>query len=154
MYTNQSKVIQEGKEGVRQIEAYVIKVNGVEQEREIVSEKVIKEPVNKIVVTKTPVTRGSGRLKWSDKRKDHFQVWTSLGGCTRGLTSPIPKEPRFMRPIGQGYFLGLAGWIWQSGKNRPWRRDGYLLCPYEQKSSFQGQLSFKRTIDRLYRQYG
>ncbi|HHU48736.1 MAG: peptidoglycan DD-metalloendopeptidase family protein [Caldicoprobacterales bacterium] len=112
MYTNQSKVIQEGKEGVRQIEAHVIKVNGVEQEREIVSEKVIKEPVNKIVVkgTKTPVTRGSGRLKWPTKGRITSRFGRRWGRLHKGLDIANSKgTPIYAADSGKVIFSGWQG---------------------------------------------
>jgi murein DD-endopeptidase MepM/ murein hydrolase activator NlpD len=53
LYKTQEKVIQKGKEGKREVVAKVIKINGVESEREILSEKVIKKPVKKIVAKGT-----------------------------------------------------------------------------------------------------
>ena len=53
MFKNESKVIQEGKDGLKLVEARLIKVNGIEQDKEVISEKVIKEPVKKIVVKGT-----------------------------------------------------------------------------------------------------
>jgi len=62
LYKTQEKVIQKGKEGEREVVAKVIKINGVENEREILSEKVIKKPVKKIVAKGTkplPVNAGT-----------------------------------------------------------------------------------------------
>ncbi len=43
-YKNYKKVLIEGKDGSKEVTAKVIKVNGVEQKREVLSEKVIVEP--------------------------------------------------------------------------------------------------------------
>jgi murein DD-endopeptidase MepM/ murein hydrolase activator NlpD len=69
MYKNQTKVLQEGKAGLKKVEARIRKVNGVEQGREILSEQVVQEPVVKIVAkgTKTVAamaSRGGGALLW------------------------------------------------------------------------------------------
>jgi murein DD-endopeptidase MepM/ murein hydrolase activator NlpD len=69
MYKNQSKTLQEGKEGLKYVEARIIKVNGLEDEREILSEQILEEPVTKIVAkgTKTKsamASRGGGALLW------------------------------------------------------------------------------------------
>lgn len=70
MYTNESKVIREGQEGKKVIEANIIRVNGVEKDREITSEVVVLEPVNKIIargtkkeVTAASIARGYGKFK-------------------------------------------------------------------------------------------
>lgn len=71
MYKNKCKVVREGKEGKKNVKAYIIKVNGVEIEREILSEEIVLEPVNKIVakgtkkeVTAASIARGYGKFKW------------------------------------------------------------------------------------------
>ena len=71
MYTNESKVIREGQEGKRVVEANIIRVNGVEKDREVISEDVVLKPVNKIVakgtkkeVTAASIARGHGKFKW------------------------------------------------------------------------------------------
>ncbi|HOB20950.1 MAG TPA: M23 family metallopeptidase, partial [Candidatus Atribacteria bacterium] len=71
MYTNQSKTVRSGKNGAKLVQARVSKVNGVEESREIISEKVIKEPVTMIIAQGTKaiplVSRGSGALLWPTK---------------------------------------------------------------------------------------
>ena len=71
MFANQSKVLRNGQEGLQYIKANIVKVNGVETEREIVSSERPNEPVNKIVAkgtkkvpTAAAIARGDGRLKW------------------------------------------------------------------------------------------
>lgn len=72
MYKNQTKVIQDGKSGLKKMEARVNKVNGLEKNREILSEVVIEEPITKIVAQGTKVvaamaSRGGGALLWPTK---------------------------------------------------------------------------------------
>ena len=57
LYTNQTKVSQEGANGQKEIVDKVYKKNGVERDRENISETIIKEPVKRIVLegTKKPV---------------------------------------------------------------------------------------------------
>jgi cell wall-associated NlpC family hydrolase len=52
-----TKTVQEGKNGKKEIQAYVIKENGIEVSREIIGETVLEQPVNKIIAkgTKKPV---------------------------------------------------------------------------------------------------
>lgn len=71
MYTNESKVIREGQDGMRVLEANIVKVNGVEKDREIISKEDVLEPVSKIVakgtkkeVTAASIARGHGKFKW------------------------------------------------------------------------------------------
>lgn len=80
LYTNQTKVSQEGQKGEKEIVAKVYRRNGIEKDREKVSETIIKEPVKRIVLqgTKKPVkgtsssrgsssTSGSGTMSWPTK---------------------------------------------------------------------------------------
>ncbi|NLI60442.1 MAG: LysM peptidoglycan-binding domain-containing protein [Clostridiales bacterium] len=48
LYKGQSKLVQEGENGEKEIEYLIIRENGSEKEREIVKEVVIKEPINQI----------------------------------------------------------------------------------------------------------
>ena len=67
MYEGQQKVKQAGENGKKEIAAEVLYKNGVKVSQEIIGEKVVKEPVTRIVArgTKTDVIyRGSGRFSW------------------------------------------------------------------------------------------
>ena len=69
-YKTYIKVIEPGEEGEKEITAYKIKINGYEEGTEIISEKVIKEPKESVVVvgTKTPPPKsatGSFRMPTS-----------------------------------------------------------------------------------------
>ncbi|HZK34524.1 MAG TPA: peptidoglycan DD-metalloendopeptidase family protein [Bacillota bacterium] len=71
LYTNQSKQTRAGQPGTTLVGAKVTKVNGIEDSREILSETVTKDPVNRIVAQGTKaiplVSRGSGALLWPAK---------------------------------------------------------------------------------------
>ncbi|MDK2821172.1 MAG: hypothetical protein PWP31_1137 [Clostridia bacterium] len=63
------KVIQAGSEGEQLVTYQVVAQNGIELKREVLQEKVIKEPVTKIIQRGTRITvasyrGGSGRLAW------------------------------------------------------------------------------------------
>lgn len=63
------KVTQAGQEGSKQIAYTAEIVNGVEQEKEILAENIIKEPVTKVLVKGTKVVQvasrgGGGQLDW------------------------------------------------------------------------------------------
>lgn len=66
MYKGDTKTKQEGKPGEKLINYVVTESNGTQIKRTVLSEEVIKKPINKIVVKGTKVTpsRGSGSLAW------------------------------------------------------------------------------------------
>ncbi|MFA9556266.1 LysM peptidoglycan-binding domain-containing M23 family metallopeptidase [Evansella sp. AB-rgal1] len=66
MWQGTSRVAQEGKDGKKVIEYKVTYENGRSVKQETVSEEIITEPINKVVVrgTKTSPSRGSGQLSW------------------------------------------------------------------------------------------
>ncbi len=72
LYTNQSKVIQKGEKGTELVEARVVKHNGLEQGREILSREVTKEPIQHIIAQGTKAipaktastSRSGGLLHW------------------------------------------------------------------------------------------
>ncbi|WP_079710120.1 M23 family metallopeptidase [Paraliobacillus ryukyuensis] len=66
MYKGDSKVTQEGADGTKEVHYSLELVNGQVKEKEVVSEKVTKEPVKEIVVkgTKVVPSRGSGDMAW------------------------------------------------------------------------------------------
>jgi len=45
----QTRVIQEGREGTKEIKARIIRENGIEVTRELIEEKVVEEPVKEII---------------------------------------------------------------------------------------------------------
>lgn len=57
-YEGTTNIKQEGKDGKKEVKAYITKVNGIETERDIISEIIISDPVSQIEVigTKTPPT--------------------------------------------------------------------------------------------------
>ncbi|HHZ13553.1 MAG: peptidoglycan DD-metalloendopeptidase family protein [Caldicoprobacterales bacterium] len=85
LYTNQTKVAQEGKEGECQIVEKVYKRNGVETERETISETVKKEPVKKIVLvgTKKPPKKVSSSRSGSSSSSSGISMsWPTRGRIT------------------------------------------------------------------------
>ncbi|KHF40084.1 M23 family metallopeptidase [Halalkalibacter okhensis] len=66
MFKGDQKVTQEGQAGVQVLEYEVTEENGSLTKREILSEKVTKEPVKKVITKGTKVipSRGSGTLGW------------------------------------------------------------------------------------------
>ena len=65
MYVYESKVIKSGKEGSKEVQYSVIKENGIEVERKVLNEKVLKEPVTKVIARGTkPAVEGSVPSIW------------------------------------------------------------------------------------------
>jgi len=66
MYKGDAKVVQEGVEGEKMVRSIITLQNGAKIGEEIVDEKVIKKPVNKIIHqgTKAIPSRGTGQFAW------------------------------------------------------------------------------------------
>ncbi|MFC4558457.1 peptidoglycan DD-metalloendopeptidase family protein [Virgibacillus kekensis] len=66
LYKGEEKVRQSGQEGKKQIHYALELKNGNVVKREVLSEKVVKEPVKKVIVKGTKVipSRGTGELHW------------------------------------------------------------------------------------------
>ncbi|MDK2835821.1 MAG: hypothetical protein PWP21_598 [Thermosediminibacterales bacterium] len=66
MWTWEQKVKQRGVYGTKEVTAKIYKENGKEIKREIIEEKVLKEPVERILIrgTKAAPSRGTGRFIW------------------------------------------------------------------------------------------
>ncbi|MGE5701942.1 MAG: peptidoglycan DD-metalloendopeptidase family protein [Clostridia bacterium] len=62
----ETKVLQEGKEGKKQVRYQIIRENGQIIDRQILEQKVISQPITKIVErgSKVILSRGTGRLSW------------------------------------------------------------------------------------------
>ena len=132
MYTNQSKVIQEGEKGLKKVGVLIRKVNGVEKEREVISEEVIKKPVNKIIAkgTKALVASSSReRLAWP-QRKSTSRFGRHWDRLHKGLYSQFKGTPIYAADSGTVTFAGRQGgygrMVNQSRRGLP------PLCPYGQ----------------------
>lgn len=100
MYKGDAKVEQQGQEGKKEVEYKLTKENGKVVKKEVLSSKVIKEPVKKIVVKGTKVipSRGTGDFTWPtsshsvitsyygwrklDGRAAHFHKGIDISGVT------------------------------------------------------------------------
>ncbi|MDP3386631.1 MAG: M23 family metallopeptidase [Eubacteriales bacterium] len=63
MYNDEYSTKNSGENGVKQVEAYVIKENGLEVSREVLAETVIKEPITKVMyngIQEPPPKKGTG----------------------------------------------------------------------------------------------
>jgi len=82
LYKGEYRVKKAGENGIKEVEANLIKENGIETDREVLKETVIKEPVTKVVLkgTKNPPPR--------------------IGTGT------------FAKPTSRGYITSRFGWRW------------------------------------------
>lgn len=88
MYTNQSKVKVEGVKGESHIVANQVKQNGRLVEKEIISEEVIKEPVNKVVVKgskEIPKTAATGVFMMPTRGRFTSGYGSRWGRMHRGI---------------------------------------------------------------------
>jgi len=117
MYTNQTKIVQEGQKGEQEVVAKVKKYNGVEKEREIVSKTIIKEPVNKVVMvgTKSPISnivasRGNGTFAWPTQGSISSRFGTRWGRLHAGVDIANSKgTPIYAAASGTVTFAGSSG---------------------------------------------
>ncbi len=75
MYTTSKYVKQQGRDGTKKVTEKIVYVNGIEESRTVVSEQVIKETVNKIVVKGLKPVPESG----SDEAAENFFIWPYEG---------------------------------------------------------------------------
>ncbi|RKD22897.1 hypothetical protein BEP19_11720 [Ammoniphilus oxalaticus] len=66
MYRGDSRVIQAGQEGLKEITYEIVEENGLEIEKKVIDEQIISEPISKIMQrgTKVKPDRGSGSFLW------------------------------------------------------------------------------------------
>ena len=91
-----SRVVEEGRDGLRQDTFLVTLTDGVETERELASEEVVTEPVDRVVEvgTAAPLPRAPAGAPSADD-----PVWTRLAQCESGNN--------WQANTGNGYYGGL-----------------------------------------------
>jgi murein DD-endopeptidase MepM/ murein hydrolase activator NlpD len=112
-YKDYKKVIQQGKAGVKEITAYLLRTNGYEEGAQILSEKILEETVTEIIVVGTkalPAKRATGNF-----RRPTGGLLTSRFGKRWGamhygidLASPV-GTPIFAADGGRVAFTGWQG---------------------------------------------
>ncbi|HHY36732.1 MAG TPA: M23 family metallopeptidase [Firmicutes bacterium] len=70
LWVYERQIREEGKPGRKEVTWTIVRENGQEIQRELVSEKELEEPVTQVVAvgTKMPVAQGTGRLSWPMSR--------------------------------------------------------------------------------------
>ncbi|MCG0276188.1 MAG: peptidoglycan DD-metalloendopeptidase family protein [Thermosediminibacteraceae bacterium] len=110
-------VKQTGENGIKQVTAEVVYKNGIRVEEKTLGEKVVKEPVTRIVAqgTKTEVTyRGSGRFAWPITGRITSRFGSRGGDFHTGID--IANSPGIpVRAAGSGV-VTFAGWNGGYGK--------------------------------------
>lgn len=88
MFTNEKKTVVEGARGLNKIVANEVKHNGVIVEKEIISEEVIQEPVNQVVIKGTkevPKTAATGTLMMPTRGRLTSAYGARWGRTHRGI---------------------------------------------------------------------
>ena len=93
LYKDQTSVRVKGEYGERDIVAEIVKINGIEDSRNVVSEKVIKEPKTQIVVKGTkevPPKKGTGTFKMPTRGSLSSRFGTRWGRAHEGIDLAAP----------------------------------------------------------------
>lgn len=122
--TNYKRVTTSGVKGEKSVTANVVYLNGVEQSREIISEAVVKEPVNQVVVQGTAAVKSkvqksskAGSFIWPLAKADK-QYISSYFGDGRGH-----KGWDICSPKGTSIYASATGTVTTAG----WSTSGYGL---------------------------
>ncbi|MCD5405830.1 MAG: peptidoglycan DD-metalloendopeptidase family protein [Desulfotomaculum sp.] len=115
-----SKIIQEGEEGLKRVTYRVVKRNGVENKRIVLSEEVVKEPVPRIVEKGTRVLVASRNFGGGRLAKPSAGVVTSPFGMRWGR---MHTGVDFGAPHGSAVIAAEDGKVIRAG----WH-GGYGLC--------------------------
>jgi uncharacterized protein YabE (DUF348 family) len=91
MPNTQKKVVQEGKEGERQIKTLITLENGKEVARQVLSDTITKKPVDKIVVQGTyplmPVNRGGDPIPYKRVFQARATAYSAIHGIGKTYTA-------------------------------------------------------------------
>jgi murein DD-endopeptidase MepM/ murein hydrolase activator NlpD len=118
MYKTQTKILQKGVKGKSQVTAKIYKYNGLEQEREVVSQQIVKEPVKQIILrgTKSPVNStvtagtGIGEFVWPTSGVITSQMGARWGRLHAGIDIAGPiGTPVYAAADGTVCFTGVSG---------------------------------------------
>ena len=138
MYIGDTKVLTQGEEGEARVEADVVYVNGVEQERTIISSTTVREPTTTVMAVGTkekPKTASKGYFIWptSSHRINSYFGGRNLWG-SYDYHSGLDIHASYGEQIkaadgGTVTFAGWRGQLWQPGHHHPRQRHPDLLRP-------------------------
>ncbi|MFT9486671.1 MAG: peptidoglycan DD-metalloendopeptidase family protein [Tepidibacillus sp.] len=117
MYSNQTKVVQQGSDGKKSVEYSILKENGVTTQKTILKETVISEAKDKIVKkgTKIVPSRGSGTLLWPTVGGIITSKYGSRWGRTHEGIDISGVSNRTIKAADSGKVV-FAGWNGAYGK--------------------------------------
>ena len=93
LYKDQTSIKVKGVYGERDIVAEVVKINGIEDSRNVISEKVTKEPKTQVVVKGTkeiPAKKGTGTFKMPTRGSLTSRFGTRWGSMHEGIDLAAP----------------------------------------------------------------
>ncbi len=111
----ESKIVQDGREGSKIVRYQVVKENGQVVERKVLNQKIVMEPVAKIIERGTKVipSRGTGRFSWPARGHISSGFGMRWGRLHKGIdiagSGPI-------RAVDNGRVIS-AGWDGEYGKS-------------------------------------
>lgn len=94
MYQGNTKVVEEGVEGKKKIYVQIEKIDGVEQEKHILKEEILEEPVMKVVARGTkerPKTMATGKLMTPARGRISSNFGARWGTIHEGIDIAMPE---------------------------------------------------------------
>ncbi|MDF2532122.1 MAG: hypothetical protein K0Q65_1703 [Clostridia bacterium] len=93
LYKDQSSVKVKGAYGEREVVAEIVKINGIEENRNVISEKIIKEPKTQVVVKGTkelPPKKGTGTFTMPTRGRLSSRFGSRWGSTHEGIDLAAP----------------------------------------------------------------
>ncbi|MFW6016324.1 MAG: SpoIID/LytB domain-containing protein, partial [bacterium] len=115
-YKNHKKTLQEGKDGTKEVTSHITNVNGLEESKDIITEEIIEEPIDKIIEVGTkplPVKRATGTFMYPVNGRLTSDFGNRWGGFHTGidLAAPIGRSIK----ASDGGVVSFAGWSSNTG---------------------------------------
>lgn len=110
-YKNYRTTVQNGKDGSKEVTANVVRVNGLEQSKEVVAEKVIDAPINKIITVGTkeiPPKQATGNFRMPVSGTITSPFGSRWGSLHTGIDIAVPTGTSVA--AADGGMVIFAGW--------------------------------------------
>lgn len=91
LYKGQTKVVEEGHNGINKVVSKVTKLNGVEIARSVIASAIVKSPVTRIVAKGTKDIIGTGAFKWPTRGTLTSKFGSRWGGFHAGIDIGAPQ---------------------------------------------------------------